>query len=159
MSPESEATKEILSRVEDSLKQLQVLIPDFAVLKAGHSALQQDIDDLKDLMFNERSAGHSIPDRLIRVEEFITAFKKHDIQSRVSNLERSAITKEECDQYHDKQFSRIWKVAAPLIVASILAIVAALYDVIKSPQNIPVEKQVEIMRELLQKELPKITKP
>ena len=151
-----------LQRMEAALKDLQVVGTDLAVVKAKISTIEADLDGLRKTLFNNATSDGTIFDRMTRLEDKVKALLDARVCERLNQVEsdvrNNVMTKEACKEGHNQQFSRMWRIIAPLIVAFVLALSGLFYEGAIRKQA-PLDVQVDTMRKLLREELQRVRPP
>ena len=151
-----------LQRLEAALKELQIVVTDLAVVKAKVGTIETDLEGIRKSLFNNTTSDGNIFDRMTRIEDKVKAMMDSRLSERLTQVENdvrnNVMTKDACKEGHEKQFSRMWRIVAPLIVAFVLALSGLFYEgVIKKPA--PLDVQVDAMRKLLREELQRTVPP
>lgn len=144
-----------LDRVEDSLKELQVVAIDMAVVKTKVDSLLTDVDNIYKAIFNGTHTGGGLIDRTTRIEDSVRNIQNMKIEDKIPALERNKVEVVDCKKLHGEMSAKLWKIMIPLIVAFVVAIAGILFnDLFITRSSGGSEKDIENrIKQVIQEEL------
>lgn len=146
--------KTLLEQVSSSIKELQVVVTDLAVVKSKLSGIEEDVSSLYRSLFST-DGSDSLTNRVTRLEDNLRSASDQRLGERVSSLEKNSVTIIQCKESHTSITTRIWSFLIPIAVALVLAVTGVLFNNVyikKNSESISAD-QTKVIRQILKEEL------